>query len=358
MKRILFLGRFAPPIHGAARMNELYYDALKECKNFRVSKIKLNRYDSLEDIGKINKIKLIGYLRTIKELVLKIQKFNPDIIYLEMAPMGTAFFKDSVFILISKIFKKKIYIQFHAKGAAKTTRNKMAKHYYKFILKNSKIILLSNMLFSDIKSITKRKQVEILPNGIPDEITDEKLRKIIITRKKNKKPVLLFLSNMIKTKGPLDVLEVCNKLNIEGMDFECNFVGKFQDRNFEVEFKNKLKEFNLEGRCKYLGAKYGKEKNKILEKSTALIYPTVEDCFPLVTLEALMYGMPVFSYNTGAIREIISGDDLGFISKGGKWKELSREISRNKKFDQKKIRNIFKDKFEINAAKKRFLKLF
>ena len=361
MKKILFLGRFAPPMHGAAKMNELYFNALEKDKNFSIKKIKLNKYNSLENIGKVDKAKIKGYLQTIRELIFNLNKFKPEIVYLEMAPRGIAFFKDSFFVLISKLFRKRVFIQFHAKGSKHTTKNFLARQYYKFIFKNTKIILLSTILFDDIKNVAKLEQIKVLPNGIPDEITDKEFSKIVAKRKKNKKPILLFLSNMIETKGPIDVLKICNKLNKEGFDFECNFVGKFQDEEFKIRFKNQLKDFKLEKKCKYLGAKYGKDKKKILEKTNFLIFPTKyqEECYPLVILESFMYGVPVFSYDNGAIKEIISKDYLGFVSKNNKWEELKKEIEKGfgKKIDYKKIRESFKKRFLLSKSETKLKKI-
>lgn len=354
MKKILFLGRFAPPMHGAAKMNDLYFNALKRNNNFEVKKIKLNKYDSLEDIGKIGWEKIKGYFQTLKELISEIRKFDPEVIYLEMAPRGIAFFKDSILVLISKLFKKKVFIQFHAKGANQTTKNKIAESYYKFIFKNTKIILLSKVLFDDIKNVAKLEQIEILPNGITDEITDKEFQKIIITRKKNKKLIFLFLSNMIETKGPIEVLKICNELNKEGIDFECNFIGKFQNEEFKIKFMDRVKEYRLDKKCKYLGAKYGKDKKPILQKTDFLIFPTQypEECYPLVILEAFMYGIPVFSYNNGAISNIVNENILGFVSKNNDWRELSKKIKTQKSYPTK-IRTIFKKHYELEKSVKK-----
>ena len=41
-RKILFLGRFPPPVHGASKMNELYFKSRIINKNFEVRKIKIN----------------------------------------------------------------------------------------------------------------------------------------------------------------------------------------------------------------------------------------------------------------------------------------------------------------------------
>jgi len=360
-KKILFLGRFAPPMHGAARMNELYFNSLKKDRDFDVKKIKLNKYEHLEDIGKINFNQLKFFFKTMGELINKIRIFNPEIIYIEMAPKGAAFFRDSIYILISKIFRKKIFIQFHAKGAKETTKSRIAQLYYKFIFKQTQIILLSEILFKDISNVARENQIEILPNRIPDEITDKEFEQILKEREKNKKPILLFLSNMIESKGPIDVLRICNKLDKEGIDFECNFVGKFQNENFKEKFESKIKEFNLQEKCKYLGAKYGKEKNKILEKTNYLIFPTryPEETFGLVILEAFMFGIPVLSYDTGSISEIISKKNLGFVSKNQRWEELEKVLKKRllKKENATKIREHFKKNYLLNISKQKLKRI-
>lgn len=355
MKKILFVGRFAPPMHGAAKMNDLYFEALKEDKNFDLRKIKLNRYDSLDNIGKIDKNKIKGYFETIKEFKRELKKFNPDIVYIEMAPRGIGFLKDSVFVNIAKRKGRKVFIQFHAKGAKHTTKNIFLRQYYKKVFKNTKIILLSKILFSDIENVAKLEQVEILQNGIEDEITDKELSKIIKERKKNKKPHLLFLSNMIESKGPMDVLKICNELNKEKIDFECNFVGKFQDEEFKVRFEKQLMNFKLEKKCKYLGPQYGEDKKKILKKTDFLVFPTKypEECYPLVILESFMYGIPAFSYSNGAISELISENFLGYVSKGSDWKDLFGTLKEkfSEKIDCNKIRENFKKRFLLEDSR-------
>ncbi len=165
---------------------------------------------------------------------------------------------------------------------------------------------------------------------------------------------------MIESKGPLDVLKICNELNKTKIDFECNFVGKFQDSEFKKRFEKQLKDFNLEKKCKYLGAKYGDDKKKILEKTNVLVFPTryENECFPLVILEAFMYGIPVLSYDAGAIKEIISEDYLG-VASGSGWEILAKRIKEKtiNKINSKEIRGEFKKRYLSSKTRKRLKEL-
>jgi glycosyltransferase involved in cell wall biosynthesis len=357
MKKVLFLGRFPPPVHGAAVMNQNYFEALNKDKDFNVKKIKINYSDSLDELGKVNFKKFLGFFIVFFQTLFNLIFFRPKVVYFELAPKGFAFYRDSVYVLLCKIFRRKLVFQLQAKGISEKTKNPKIRRYYKFIFKNTKIILLSNILFDDIKNVATKQQIEILPNGIKDELTDKQFQDIIKKRDKNKKPILLFLSNMIESKGPLDVLKICNELKNQKKDFECWFVGNWKEENTKKKFYGLIEEYNLQNQCKYLGSRYGREKFKILEKTNYLIFPTQypEECFPLVILEAFMLGIPVFGYENGATKEIISRELLGHVAKQGDWKELSDELKKriDKKENFRKIREHFKKNYVLDKSEEK-----
>jgi len=167
---------------------------------------------------------------------------------------------------------------------------------------------------------------------------------------------------MIESKGPIEVLKICSELKKQNIKFNCSFVGKFHDTSFEKKFLGKIKRYKLEKSCKYLGPKYGEEKEKILENTNYLIFPTKypEETFGRVILEAFMYGVPVLSYNNGAIKEIISKNYLGFVSEKSKWKELAIELSKRLKVKEnhKKVREHFNKFFASDVPEKGMLEIW
>jgi glycosyltransferase involved in cell wall biosynthesis len=354
MKKVLFLGRFPPPTHGASIMNESYFNGKEMNKNFELRRIKINYFDKLDEMGSVSTKKFLGVFAVFFKLLKELISFNPDLIYFEIPVRGIAFIRDSIYALECKLFGKKIIFQTHTKGL-KFSR------YAKFVFGNSKMIILSPLLYDEVSAIFDKEHVYFVPNGINDQLDDKKFRTILSNRKNEKELTLLFLSNMYETKGSLDVLRICNSLKNK-IKFKCLFVGNFPDKETEKKWFSLRKEYGLERECVYLGPKFGKDKEQILGKANFLIFPTQyeNESFPLVILESFMFGIPVLSYDTGAIKEIVSKDFLGYVANPGDWNELTEKlkiITKNK-IESNKIRQFFKKNFQFEVSEKKLIEIF
>lgn len=353
--KILFLGRFPPPVHGASKMNELYFKSKVINKNFEMKKIKINYSKSLDELGKFNLKKFSGIFEVFLNLISELVSFNPDLVYFEIATQGPAFIRDSLYAWTCRLFGKKIIFQLHSKKINKSL-------YAKSVFRGYKTIILSELLYENIKEVFRKKDLYILPNGIVNEISDREFYDILKQRKKNKKPVLLFLSNMMEEKGIFDVLKICKRLKQRGKDFECLFVGGWPDRKTKEMWMSLRKSYVLEKECKFLGPKYGSDKKKVLKKTDFLIFPTSYEveCFPLVILEGFMFGIPVFSYDNGAIKEMVSKKYLGDVVPMGGWEELTEKIENafRRNVNYERIRDTFNKKYTFGIAEKRLLRIF
>jgi glycosyltransferase involved in cell wall biosynthesis len=184
--------------------------------------------------------------------------------------------------------------------------------------------LLSSLLKDDIKLVKKKHRIYYLANGIkqiPNEINKKE------TNDKSYK--ILYLSNLISSKGVLVLLEALHKVIGKGYDnFTVNFVGKTSKSITEEIFNKEIKRLKLQKKIKYLGAKYGEEKNEILDNSEIFVFPTLKDCFPLVLLEAMQSKLAIISTNEGAIPEIIENNVNGIICNKGDVEALCNAIIR------------------------------
>lgn len=79
--------------------------------------------------------------------------------------------------------------------------------------------------------------------------------------------------------------------------------------------------------CRYLGRKYGDEKNAIFANADIFIHPTTEDCFPLVLLEAMSYGLSIVTTNEGGIPDIVNDGINGLICERQNPESLANSIA-------------------------------
>lgn len=304
--KILFILHLPPPVHGAAIIGENIKISTKINNLFHTKYLNLSTSKKINEIGKSPFIKFFRYLKILFSTVQLLLTFRPDIVYITLSSSGIGFLKDSIIALIAKMFRVKIVYHFHNKGIVKYQNRVFYNLIYKLILKNSKVILLSKLLYSDVEKYVKLKDVFYCPNGIKD------LNEENYVRKSNSTIKLLFFSNIIKSKGIIDLVEACEILLKKRINFICNIVGNEGDLT-EKELNSIIISKNLKNHMFYLGKKYDKSKIEIFNESDIFIHPTHNDCFPLVLLEAMQFNLAIISTNEGAISEIINNNICGLL---------------------------------------------
>ena len=126
---------------------------------------------------------------------------------------------------------------------------------------------------------------------------------------------LLFLSNLIPSKGVYVLLDACKVLKERGMLFTCDFVGGETKEIDRAAFEMAVKERGLEGIACYQGPKYGEEKQRCFAQTDIFVFPTFynNECSPLVLMEAMQYRLPLVSTNEGGIPDIVVDGENGFV---------------------------------------------
>jgi len=215
-----------------------------------------------------------------------------------------------------------IIYHFHNKGIAEK-KGSLDKFLYSFAFRNTKSILLSPSLYSDIQNYVSKENVFICANGIPEEINLEADRQVTEEKICN----LLFLSNMIEEKGVYVLLEACSHLKKTTDAFTCHFVGPWGDVT-EKEFNSRVANFQLERNIVVHGKKYGAEKTRLLAEADIFVFPTHyhNECFPLVLLEAMQFHLPVISTREGGIPDLVSDTVTGFLVEQKNAEQLANKI--------------------------------
>jgi glycosyltransferase involved in cell wall biosynthesis len=343
MSKILFILHLPPPVHGSSLVGQYIHDCLIINKTFSTRFINLGTSKSVDEIGKNPLLKITRYLKILVSFIHHIFKFKPDLIYLAITAKGIGFYKDLPIALIAKIFRKKIVIHYHNKGVKTHQNNFFHNFFYKLLFKNTKVILLSNLLYDDVKKYVNEEDVYYCPNGIP-VIECEKLN-----TNKNQILELLFLSNLIESKGVFVLLDALRILKNKKITFHCNFVGGEGDVSSQ-QLKQKISELNLEDKVTYHGKQFSADKYRLFNRSDIFVLPTFyeNECFPLVLLEAMQFSLPLISTYEGAIPEIIENGVNGFLIKQRDKVDLANKIQQliEKPSLRKSMERKGKEKFE------------
>ena len=306
--RILFILHLPPPIHGAAMMGKYIQESELINSSFDCFCINLATAGSLSDIGHVSLEKLLKYLLLLRYISHVVKEIRPELVYITPNAGGKAFFKDFIVVQMLKSMGCKIIAHYHNKGVSAYQSKWIYNFLYKRFFSNLKVILLAENLYKDIAKYVKREDVYICPNGIPSSCKEE-----MEARRNNVIPHLLFLSNLLISKGVIVLLDALKILKEKEYTFVCQFIGGETAEINAVKFFEEVNKRELSDLVTYVGRKVREEKEAFFRQADIFVFPTYYETFGLVNLEAMEYKLPVISTNEGGIPDIVKDGENGLI---------------------------------------------
>ena len=324
MKKILFFIQLPPPVHGVSVMNKLCYDVILKCGCLESDLLEISFSTTIDELGKAGMKKVFKTLAHIIRFVHKLLVFRPDYVYMSPMLWGTGFLRDSIFMSVIRISRIKPIYHLHGMGISKGMESgRMLLRLYHYCFKRAIIVALSDGLFkTEILNFGFRySRYYILSNGV-DDIN------IIGKIKENYHDPLniTFMSNLQASKGIFDFLGLADLCYKEQLPAEFNIIGPYRNKQSQIEIEDYLKKSKVEN-VRFHGPQYNEKKYELLKSADILVYPTYNDAFPLVILEAMMFGVAVISTHQGAIPEIIRNNENGYLVNEGRVDEMFLKIN-------------------------------
>ncbi len=353
-KKILFILHLPPPVHGASQIGQYIRDSNSIRNAFDCHFISLSSAKKLSEIGRFSILKILLLLKLYWRVFRFLLLNRTDLCYITLNSHGGSFFKDAGIALITRMFRRKTIYHFHNKGIRNYQDKFIYNLAYKAVFKKAHALLLSPLLYPDIKKYLPPERVHYCANGIP-------VHPVKPHSPQQEKCRILFLSNMMKAKGVLDLIEACKLLKKEGLSFHCDFVGKWFDVD-EAQFKSLVSTHELNDYVCSHGAQFGNDKEVFYSEADLFVFPSHNEAYPLVLLEAMQHKLPVISTKVGAIPEIVDEEHTGLLVKSQNPAQLALAMSRlirepetrdrfgdagYKKFCEHFTLNIFEQKLKI-----------
>lgn len=258
---------------------------------------------------------------------LQLLLFGPQrTLYILIGQSKMSFLRDFVFVAPAILLGHRVVV--HLKGGNYDGFYNKQSTGLQFLIRQTlarvdKIIILSEWLTSCFDFLeNSTDKLVIVANALPFEQSEQETP---ISLKAGDKIQLLFLSNMIESKGYWALLEACRLLKERQIPFSCNFYGGFLPSSDDTRFDsaseakeavaNAISEWNLEDSVFWHGPVYGDEKLEALRKAHCFVLPTnyVNEGQPVSIIEALAYGKVIITTRYRAIPDMVQEAHNGFF---------------------------------------------
>lgn len=353
--KILMIGPFPGQISGMTIANKMLYEGL--LKNNDVTYINTDtdkKFADLKSQGKVKITKIIASFKPIIEGVSKIIFGGFDAIYITPAQSYLGFMKYTPFIKAAISKKKPCYIHFHGGFVRQmydsVDKEKQAtlKRYFEMC---DGVVVLGESLTTMFHGILDDKKVIVCENGVQEEylISEKQLEDKINYFKDNNEIRVLYLSNLMKTKGILELLEAGKILKEKNIPFHIDLAGAIEEE-IKESLDKLLKE--LDNNVTYHGLVKGEQKKELLRNTNIFCLPTYypNEGQPISILEAMISGSAVVTTNQGGICDIFEDNINGVLCKVEK-EDISESIIKANKDYEKFARSNYKIAMDNYSSK-------
>lgn len=307
--KILFILHLPPPIHGAALVGKWIHDSEKINETFDCRYINLTVASSLADIGQVGLKKAILFSKLMMRIRRSVQAFKPDLVYVTPNSAGGAFYKDFMVVNMLKRMGCRVLCHYHNTGVRRRQIHTFDDQLYRSFFKNIKLLLIVPQLYDDVKKYMRIRDIYFCPNGVPTILDKE-----VDVQRHNEVPEILFLSNLLLSKGILDLLDALYLLRGDGYNFHCTIVGAEAAIMRREQLQAEIESRHLTNMVDYAGPKYGEDKDFYLRNADIFVFPSHREAFGLVNLEAMQYKLPIIATDVGGIPYTVQDGITGYIS--------------------------------------------
>ena len=305
---ILFLGKLPPPYIGPAVACQIILQSkLKE--EFNLVHIDLSDHRDISTLGKIDFGNFYLAFKQYYSLYKNLRKHKDAMMYIPAGQTTVGYTRDAVFIVIAKLFGRKVIS--HLRGGNFLKWYTSAPAWAKWVVRkvHSKVdaqIVLGNNLRHLFNWLIPDQYIYVIPNGGNYSIPE--------TTRNSDKIKVLYLGNFIGTKGVLETLYAVDYLKDINSNIEYVFAGAWRDDETRKAFLQ-FKEEHPELPVTIAGAVSGNAKFELLASSDIFVFPTYypNEGHPWVIVEAMAAGLPVITTDHAAISESVKENVNGFL---------------------------------------------
>lgn len=297
MTCLCFAGPLPPPVNGFSTVCAMMLDLLKA----RMSVEVFNRAPSPNGraIGVLQQL-----IRPLKYLATCVGK-RDTALYLALSG-GRGQLIDLIYVLISKLFRRPIYIHHHS-YAYINSPSRLNRCFFALVRNENHIVLSPKMGLS----LSQMYGLDPAMLRVVSNAAFYRWDDAYQVQANEAAPLHLgFLSNITLEKGIVEFFDVLAALNRRGIDYRAHIAGPVAPEA-RASFDELLQST---AHVHYAGPVYGEDKERFYRQLDIFLFPTryVNEAEPLVIFEAMRRGVHVIACDRGAIAEMLR-DGAGLV---------------------------------------------
>ncbi len=262
-------------------------------------------------------------------------------VYNVLAPSKLGFFRDLALIWPARLLGKRIIVHMHGGGYDQTWNSRTAIGRWlvrRTLAAVDVIIVLGERLIEQFDFVGPTgPDIAIVPNGLPNEVPTA--GRADRTYDPTQPFRILYLSNMIESKGYRDVLTAARTLSDEDRPIQVDFCGEFvatvgpghrlSADEARERFLSTVDDWGLASVVTWHGIVRGDDKLALLDDAHAFVLPTNYpwEGQPISIIEAMAVGLPVISTDYRGIPELVDDQQTGILVPWNDPGSIARAIS-------------------------------
>ena len=336
-RSILLVGDLPPPAHGQSVLFEILCRELPN-RGFDCRVVDLGRKRS-SPWSKVSVIRSMEICGALVQFVIGLAKCYRRV-YILIAQSRLGFIRDMLMIWSAWLCGCRIVVHLHGGNYGEFYR--VQPKLWQFLIRHTlrrvhRIIILSQRLrdmYAFDSSLQER--IVVVMNCPSEELKGRPRHR---DRQMDRVVRLLYLSNLIQSKGYFDVLEAVSilkrttSMRLEAIFAGCFFSSPDDERTMLPEeaqalFFKRVEAENLLDVVRYLGSVSGEEKRHLLDISDFLLLPTnyINEGQPISIIEAMSYGCVVIATDFRSIPDLVVHRETGILIDYGRPEQIADAI--------------------------------
>lgn len=254
------------------------------------------------------KNKVIIFLVYLFSFTKTIFKERPKKVVLNTSLNLNAVLRDSIYLLVAKIFMTKVIVFWRGWNFDNEKYLKFPFCIISFLLlKADKTVVLYSKIKSSLKTLGYKKEVFSLTTIVSDAVFNHKIKEQGGRENFN----LLFLSRVEAYKGVIELIDAYAILKLKYPNFKLTIAG---DGKLYEEVKEKIEQEQIKD-VDVVGYVVGEKKYEVLTEGSVFVFPSYSEGMPNAILEAMAIGLPIIATPVGGLNDFFNEGEMGTFVK-------------------------------------------